>query len=143
MEHGCEHTEGSPIGKCGICDRTVCTDCYRDVFGAMICDLHEELEDDSEWELVGFYSDDSTLAQKRYLLEENSITSLAVESDEDAVELYVPNDEKDDAFASLSAAADGEQSCAECEIQFSGDMDVCPVCGVKPAGGSGADYEHD
>ena len=139
MEDGCEHPEGSPIGKCAICDRTVCTECYHDVFGAMICDLHRGLEDESDWELVGFYDDAASLSERRYVLEENGVTSLVVEGDEDAVELYVPNIEKDDAFASLEASADNEYSCPECKIQFSGNMEACLVCGVKPSDEDEAD----
>ena len=132
MEHGCEHAEGSPIGKCAICDRTVCTECYNDVFGTMICDLHKGLEDDSAWELVGLFSDRALVVQRRYALEENGLTSLVVDTDEDTVELYVPSEEKDDAFASLSAAADDEFRCPECKILFTRDMESCPVCGAPP-----------
>ena len=56
MEEVCEHLESSPIGHCSICGRTVCTDCYREIFNAMICDQHEKLEDEGEWELVGYYA---------------------------------------------------------------------------------------
>lgn len=131
MENGCEHTEGSPIGKCAICDRTVCGDCYRDVFNAMICDLHRELEDEAEWELIGFYSDSSALAQRRYVLEEHGITSLIAEPDEESVELYVPRNEKDDAYDALSGTADDTFACSDCRIQYSAGLDTCPICGVK------------
>jgi hypothetical protein len=90
MEHGCEHEESSPIGKCAICGRTVCSECYREVFSAMICDLHQNLEDEAEWELVGYYADPSLLAERRYTLEDNGITSLVVETDDETIELYVP-----------------------------------------------------
>ena len=129
---GCEHTEASPIGKCAICDRTVCSECYNDLFGMMICDLHSALEEESEWELVGFFSDAGFMAQRRYVLEEHGITSLVVDNEEEAVELYVSNEEKDDAFAVLSASAEDEHSCSECKIQFGKDMENCPVCGAKP-----------
>lgn len=132
MEQGCEHAEGSPIGKCAICERTVCTECYNDVFGTMICDLHAGLEDDSAWELVGLFSDRALVVQRRYVLEENGLTSLVVDSDEDAVELYVPSELKDDAFAALSAVADDELRCPECKILFTRDMENCPVCGAQP-----------
>jgi len=137
---GCEHLESAPIGKCAICDRTVCSDCYREVFTAMICDMHEALEDEGEWQLVGFYSESVSLEDRRYLLEEQGITSLVVEGDGEAIELYVPVDEKDDAFASLSSAAGDESHiCAECDIEFSADIEECPLCGT-PAGQSD---EHD
>jgi hypothetical protein len=132
MEHGCEHIEGSPIGKCAICERTVCTECYNEVFGAMICDLHAGLEDDSEWELVAFFSDATLVTPRRYVLEENGITSLVVDHEDEAVELYVPNDEKEDAFASLLISADEETTCGECRILFAKELDSCPICGSKP-----------
>ncbi|MFQ5511232.1 MAG: hypothetical protein ACE5EO_05230 [Candidatus Krumholzibacteriia bacterium] len=131
MEPGCEHTEGSPIGKCAICDRTVCSDCYRDVFNSMICDLHQELEDEAEWELVGFYSETSMLVQRRYALEENGITSLVTEPDEESIELYVPGDERDDAFEALKGLGEETVECSDCQIQFSLGLGACPVCGVK------------
>ncbi len=131
MEHGCEHTEGSPIGKCAICERTVCSDCYRDVFNSMICNLHQDLEDEAEWELVGFYSETSALKQRRYLLEDAGITSLVVETDEENIELYVPGDEKDDAFDMLAATGDDTSVCSDCHIQYSSGLGACPICGVK------------
>lgn len=131
MEHGCEHTEGSPIGKCAICERTVCSECYRDVFNSMICDLHQDLEDEAEWALIGFYSETSALVRRRYVLEEAGIISLVAEPDEDAVELYVPTDEKNDALEALSGTADDTFVCSDCCIQYSAGLDACPICGVK------------
>lgn len=139
MEVGCEHTEGSPIGKCAICDRTVCSECYRDLFAAMICDLHEELEDESDWVLVGFYGDAVLLADRRYMLAESGVSSLQAEGDEDIIELYVPTDDKDDAFASLSLATEDSLVCTECKIQYTTDLEACPICGVRserPRGGA-------
>ena len=141
MEHGCEHTDGSPIGKCAICGRTVCSECYQDIFGAMICDLHRGLEDESSWELVGFFADTPELAERRYALEENGITSLIVDYEEDAVELYVPNEDKDDAFAALTASGEEEYGCPECRIQFTKEMHACPVCGAAPADRGEAAYD--
>ncbi len=132
MENGCEHIEGSPIGKCAICDRTVCSECYRDVFNSMICDLHVDLEDEAEWELVGFYSEASAVVQRRHELEEHGITSLVAEPDEESNELYVPLTEKDDAYAALAAAADDTSVvCIECRIHYSSGLDACPICGGK------------
>ena len=133
MEEACEHLESSPIGACAICARTVCTDCYRDIFNAMICDQHEDLEDEGQWELVGYYSPGTDLEERRYTLEEQAIVSLVVEGDQDGVELYVTTDEKDDAFASLAAMA-GEESrvCGECKIVVSAEIDECPLCGNPP-----------
>lgn len=142
MEEGCEHTEASPIGTCAICGRTVCTECYNDIFGAMICDLHPGLEDDSEWELVAIFTDEGLVAQRRYDLEESGITVLAVDSEDDNIELYVPNEEKDDAFALLTGAA-VENVCPECQIQFGLDLEICPVCGAKPVRAGGENYIQD
>lgn len=143
MEEGCEHTEASLIGKCAICDRTVCTECYNDVFGAMICDLHPGLEDESEWELVGIFTDASLVDQRRFDLEESGIAALVVDGEDENIEVYVPSDEKADAFATLAAAAGEEQNCPECQIQFAGDIENCPVCGEKPAGAGGENHIQD
>lgn len=133
---GCEHTEGSPIGKCAICDRTVCSECYNEVFGSMICDLHRGLEDESDWELAGHYTTSSVVEERRYALEENGITALVVETDDEAVELYVPSEEKEDAYSTLTAATGDEVFCDDCMIEFSADLDACPVCGAKTEGHS-------
>jgi len=107
----------------------------------MICDLHPGLEDDSEWGLVGIFTDTNLVAQRRYDLEESGITVLAVEAEDDNIEVYVPNEEKDDAFAALTTG--DENSCAECEIQFGEDIEICPVCGAKPVRASGENYIQD
>jgi hypothetical protein len=133
MEHGCEHTEGSPIGKCAICEKTVCSECYREVFNAMICDLHQELEDESNWALVGFYNDSDALAERRYILEDSGITSLFVEVDDEAIELYVPSEEKEDAFSSLEGSGVDIFGCRECQIQYTKELSACPLCGTAPA----------
>jgi len=143
MEEGCEHTEASPIGKCAICDRTVCVDCYNDVFGAMICDQHPGLEDDSEWALFGIFTDAAVVARRRYDLEDSGITVLVVDSDDENVEVYVPIDEKDDAFATLTLSAEEENSCPECQILFALDIESCPVCGERPVGSGGENYIQD
>jgi rubrerythrin len=109
----------------------------------MICDLHTGLEDDSEWELVGFFSDGAMASSRRYVLEESGITSLVVENEDEAVELYVPNEEREDAYAALSMSADDEYSCKECQIQFSRDMETCPVCGAKPTDNDEANHVYD
>ena len=132
MEHGCEHTEGSPIGKCSICDRTVCGECYRDIFGTMICDLHQSLQDEGSWELVGYYSSTAPLVQRRYVLEDAGITSLVVDTDEEKVELYVPAEERDDAFEALLGDRHDTSICDDCHIQYSSEFHECPLCGVKP-----------
>jgi len=141
MEEPCEHLEGSPIGKCAICERTVCSECYREVFNTMICDGHEDLEDESDWELVGFYANSAILADRRFALEESGITSLAVESDEDSIELYVPTEEKDDAYLALSSSGEETLVCEDCRVQYSADMGACPLCGVRPVGDEASGLE--
>lgn len=133
MEEGCDHLEGSPIGTCAICGRTVCPDCYRTVFNEMICDGHPELEEESAWELVGFYSDAATLADRRFLLEDSGIMSIAVETDDDATELYVAAEEKEDGYSLLQSSSEGTCHCEECQIQFSEEIGSCPLCGTKAA----------
>lgn len=131
------------MGNCSICGRTVCTDCYRDIFNAMICDQHEALEDEGQWELVGYYAPDTDLEERRYILEDHAITSLAVEGDQDGVELYVTVDEKDDAYASLAAVAGGTSHlCGACKIEISADIEECPLCGNPPAASHDAGH-HD
>lgn len=131
---GCEHTESSPIGKCAICDRTVCSECYNEVFGSMICDLHRGLEDEADWELAGHYVTSSVVEERRYVLEESGITSLVVDGDDEAVELYVPANEKEDAYSALTASAGDEVFCGDCMIEHSRELDACPVCGAKTEG---------
>ncbi|UCH83976.1 MAG: hypothetical protein JSW50_16310 [Candidatus Latescibacterota bacterium] len=132
-EEGCEHLDDSPIGKCAICGKTVCSECYRTVFSETICDEHEALEEESAWELVGLYADTGTLDEKRFELEEQGIASIVVEEDEDAVELYVPAEDKDDAYAMLKVSGDETPVCTECKIQYATDSETCPICGKTPA----------
>lgn len=134
MERGCDHVDGSPMGVCAICGKTVCSECYRTVFNEMICDEHEALEDESAWELVGIFSDAGVVAERRYQLEENGISSIAGESDEDVIELYVPAEERDEGFAVLQSTGDEGSVCEECRIQFSADQEACPLCGGKRTG---------
>ena len=131
MEDGCDHLEGSPVGKCVICGKTVCSECYRSVFSEIICDEHESLEEESAWELVGLYGDYGPLEEKQFELEEHGIVSIVVDADGDSVELYVPAEEKEDAYAVLTTTGDDSPVCEECMIQFSQDMEACPICGEK------------
>lgn len=140
MEQGCEHADGSPIGKCAVCDRTVCSECYRDLFGTMICDQHADLEDESAWELIGMYTDASAATEQRFVLDDAGITSLVVDQGDEAIELYAPAEERDDAFAALSGTGDECFVCDDCQIQFSRAFGECPVCGEKPVEHEG-DYE--
>jgi RNA polymerase subunit RPABC4/transcription elongation factor Spt4 len=134
MDRGCDHVDGSPMGVCAICGKTVCSECYRTVFNEMICDEHEALEDESAWELVGIYTDASAIADKRYQLEENGISSIVGQSEDEMAELYVPAEERDEGFAVLHASGDEGVVCNECRIEFSADMDACPLCGGRRGG---------
>lgn len=134
MDRGCDHVDGSPMGVCAICGKTVCSECYRTVFNEMICDEHEALEDESAWELVGIYTDASAVADKRYQLEENGISSIVGQSEDEMAELYVPAEERDEGFAVLHAAGVEGVVCNECRIEFSADMDACPLCGGRREG---------
>ena len=127
----CEHSEGSPVGKCAICDRMVCSECYRTVFTETICDAHDTLEEESEWELIGFYGDTAAAHTRRYVLEEQGITSLAVEAEEDSIELYVPVDDREDAYEVLITILEDAVSCGDCKIQYANTLEACPLCGVK------------
>lgn len=132
-QYECEHSEGSLMGKCAICGKMVCGECYRSIFTQMICDAHQALEDEGSWELIGFYSDVAALAERRFLLEEQGIASLPVEADADTVELYVPLEDKREAWDALLASSEGSLYCSDCRIQYSPDIGVCPLCGVRPA----------
>jgi len=128
----CEHLEGSMMGKCAICGRMVCGDCYRNLFNQLICNAHPSLEDESSWELIGFYSDQASLAERKFLLDEQGITSIPVEGEGDAIELYVPIEEREDAWEALRSAGEESLFCMDCKVQYSPDVGVCPVCGVRP-----------
>ena len=123
-----------------MCGKTVCSECYRTVFNDMICDEHEALEDESAWELVAIYTDPAMVADKRYQLEENGISSISVQGEEDAVELYVPAEEKDEGFAVLQTAGDDVGICKHCQIQYSTELEACPLCGGRHTGSEG---EHE
>jgi hypothetical protein len=97
----------------------------------MICDGHPELEEESAWELVGFYLDAATLADRRFLLEDSGIMSIAVETDDDTTELYVAAEEKEDGYNILQTSGEEVCHCEDCEIQFSVDIGSCPLCGAK------------
>ena len=59
MGSECEHLDGALMGKCAICENMVCSECFQTLFNAMICSAHEDLEDESEWELIGFHTSSS------------------------------------------------------------------------------------
>ncbi|MDH3198151.1 MAG: hypothetical protein OEO21_07905 [Candidatus Krumholzibacteria bacterium] len=127
----CEHQDGDIMGSCAICGDTVCGECVQTVFDTMICSVHGDLEDEGAWELVGFYSGSVPIEERRFYLNEQGLTSLAVEADDDVTELYVPGEEKEDAYAVLSSASEDGLQCDDCRVYYSADLGSCPVCGVR------------
>lgn len=130
----CEHLDSDVMGKCAICGNMVCSECYRTVFGQMICSAHEELEDESEWDVIGFYNDFDVVAEVRFELKEQGLTSLELEADADTIELYVPPDEKDDAWEAILEVSGEFNTCEECQVHFSSEIGICPICGNKSHG---------
>jgi len=126
----CEHLDGNIMGKCAICGDLVCGECFQSLFSVMICGSHEHLLDEGEWELVGFYTDQQALEERRYFLNEQEITSIVVETDDETLELHVPVEEKDDAFAALIGATDEVLHCDSCKVFYSPEIGTCPICGV-------------
>jgi len=126
----CEHQDGDIMGSCTVCGDTVCGECMQTVFDTIICSAHGDLEDEGAWELVGFYSSPTSMEERRFYLSEQGLTSLAVEADDDIIELYVPAEEKDDAYAALSGALDALH-CDDCRVYYSPDLGTCPVCGAR------------
>ena len=131
MGFDCDHEEGSPMGNCAICGDMTCSECFRTIFNKTICAAHEDLEDESCWELVGFYTSESVLAERRYYLEGQGLTSIVVDTDEEAIELYVPEEEKEDAYLALVSSGGTMLFCPSCRAQYAPDLNACPLCGVK------------
>lgn len=127
----CEHPNGDYMGKCAICGDMVCGECFQSIFNTMICGAHEQLEDDSAWEMLGFYTSLASLEERRTFLQEQGVTSIAVESEEDTAELYVPIEEKDDGFEALQGASEDVLQCDSCKVFFSKETGTCPICGVQ------------
>ncbi|NIM22627.1 MAG: hypothetical protein GTN64_09495 [Candidatus Latescibacteria bacterium] len=119
------------MGTCSICGEMVCSECFRTVFNQVICDGHADLEDESAWELVGLYTSEGSLAERRYYLEEQAITSINVETDDETFELYVSEDEKEDAYAALVSSSEETLYCPVCQIQYAREMQECPLCGAQ------------
>ena len=134
MSTECEHLDGSYMGKCAICGDVVCGECFQTVFNAMICSAHEELEDEGTWELIGFYTSTAPVEERRYFLQDKNVTSLVVETEDDTIELYVPAEERDDAFAALAGPSEDQLQCNNCRVFFSPEVGTCPICGVRETG---------
>jgi len=127
----CEHVDGDIMGSCAICGDTVCGECMQTVFDTMICSAHGDLGDEGAWELVGFFSSPASIEDRRFFLNEQGLTSLAVDAEDDITELYVPGEEKDDAFAALSGSSEDTLHCEECRVYYSPELGTCPVCGTR------------
>jgi len=127
----CEHLDGNIMGKCAICGDLVCGECFEEIFNTMICSNHEDIMDEGEWELVGLYTSDHPMEETRYFLNEQGLTSIMVETDDDTIELYVPVVEKSDAFAVLGGEGDELLECKGCQVQYSREASACPICGVN------------
>jgi hypothetical protein len=131
MATDCEHLDGDFMGKCAICGDMVCGECMQTIFNTIICSAHEELEDESAWELLGFFSNQTALEERRYFLQEQMVTSIIVEAEDDIIELYVPIEEKDDAYEALRGSDEDVLRCDNCQVFYSEDVGVCPICGVR------------
>lgn len=131
MRDQCEHPDGSYMGKCAICDDMVCGECFQTIFNTMICGAHGDLEDEAVWELIGFYTSPGVMDERRYFLQEQSITSIVVETEDDMTEMYVPIEEKEDAFAALAGGSEDVFSCDACRVFYSKEVGACPICGVQ------------
>lgn len=127
----CEHLDGDFVGKCAICDNMVCGECMQTIFNTVICSEHEHLEDESSWELLGFYTSPASVEERRYFLQEQGITSIVVEAEDDMTELYVPVEEKEEAYEALRGAAEEILQCDNCMVFYSEEVGTCPICGVR------------
>jgi hypothetical protein len=121
------------MGQCAICGDMTCGECFQTIFNTVICGEHEELEDESSWELLGVFEDLSQSEETRSFLQDQGITSIAVESEDDTAELYVPIDEKDDAFEAAQGLSEDALQCDDCKVYFSKETGICPICGVRYA----------
>ena len=131
MDQECEHLNGDYVGKCAICGDMVCGECFQTLFNTVICAAHEQLEDESAWELLGFYGGSASLDEPRHFLQEQGIMSVVVETEDDTIEMYVPIDEKNDAFEVLSGTGEETVECDNCRVIYSDEIGTCPICGVR------------
>jgi len=128
----CDHSDGSHVGSCAVCGEPVCSECFQALFNVVICSNHEGLEDEGEWELLALYSTEEGAHSLRFYLDDQGVTSLVVENEDSRMEVYVPIEEKDDAWASLDGGEAGEDmvKCSEDRLYFSRDVGECPICGM-------------
>jgi hypothetical protein len=128
----CDHSDGTHVGTCAVCGVPVCSECFQSLFNVVICSNHEGLEDESEWELLALYATSDGADALRFFLDDHGVPSIAVETEEGATEVYVPIEEKDEAWAALEGGEAGEDMirCDEDRLYFSREIGECPICGT-------------
>lgn len=131
----CDHSDGTHVGSCAVCGDPVCTECFQALFNVVICSNHEGLEDEGEWELLGLYMTSTGSDNLRFFLDDQGIASVAVENEEGTMEVYVPIEHKDDAWASLDGGEAGDDmiKCDEDKLYFAREIGECPICGTGAA----------
>jgi len=128
----CDHSDGTMAGMCAICGDPVCSECYQSLFNVVICANHEALEDEGEWEVIIVYAEAGAPADSvRFFLDDQGVMSVAVETDDNTVQIFVPIEEKDEAWALLEGgeAGDDMARCDECKVHYARVLAECPVCG--------------
>lgn len=128
----CDHTDGTNVGTCAVCGDPVCSECFQSLFNVVICSNHEGLEDEGEWEMLALYSASEGADSLRFFLDDHGIASVLVVGEEEHVEVYVPIEEKDEAWATLDGGEAGDDMirCDEDRLYFSREIGECPICGT-------------
>ena len=128
----CDHSDGTHVGSCAVCGEPVCTECFQTIFNVNICANHEGLEDEGEWELIALYMSTDGSDGLRFHLDDHGVQSLAVENEDGIMEVYVPIEEKDEAWASLEGGEAGDEmmKCEEDRLYFAREIGECPICGT-------------
>ena len=128
----CDHSDGTHVGSCAVCGDPVCTECAQPLFNVNICANHEGREDESEWEMIALYMSTDGSDTLRFFMDDQGIASIAVENEEGVMEVYVPIEEKDEAWAALDGdqAGDDMIKCDEDRLYFAREIGECPICGT-------------
>ena len=128
----CDHSDGTHVGSCAVCGDPVCTECAQPLFNVNICSNHEALEDESDWELIALYMTTDGSDTLRFFMDDHGVASVAVENEEGVREVYVPIEEKDEAWAALEGGDAGEErvKCEEDRLYFAREVGECPICGT-------------
>ena len=72
------------------------------------------------------------------------MTVLVVDNEDEGIEVYAAVEEKDDAYAALTAIGSDQSFSGECRIAYSADLEACPVCGAKNDRSANEDHSfHD